>query len=185
MHLFGGIGFSYLSSSDIESLLGDEFGIGIGLPTWSYGFLIGFSNIFQIEFNMGNANHNFNNNSILADVPNEIIEMEYDTYDWQLKLNPLFFIKNVNEKGFTGAYFIVIGTGNVEWIDKNNDGFEGTSKIYGVEYARFSKNVSWSVSFKRYGLDFKRTILFNIPFDSKTEASDYILEFKLGIGLGI
>ena len=185
IHIFGGMGFSFLSSSKIKSLLGDDFGIGIGLPTWSYGIRGGFRNIFQVEYNIGDAAHDFNNNSIIEDVPNEIIKMDYDTKDLQLKINPFFWKQTKNKAGLSKAYFIVLGKGDVEWRDKNNDGFSGTSQIYGLEYSVFSKNISYSVSFKRYGIKFDKTLLFNIPIDLETKASDYILEIKVGFGLGI
>jgi len=185
IHVFGGMGFSFLSSSKIKSLIGDDFGIGIGLPTWSYGIRGGIKHLVQVEYNMGDAAHDFNNNSIIEDIPDEIIKMDYDTKDLQIKVNPLFWNCKTNENGFTKAWFIVIGTGDVEWKDKNNDGFEGSSKIYGLEYAGFSKNVSFSFSFKKYVIEFDKTILFNIPFDVKTKASDWIFEMKVGVGLGI
>lgn len=180
IHLFGGTGLSILSSSKIESLLGDDFGIGIGLPNWSWGLIGGYKNIVQIEFNNGISDHDFNNNSIRPDIPSKVIKMDYETTDWQFKVNPLFW-----DMAGNSAYFIIIGVGDVEWRDKENDGFSGTSQIIGLEYAQFTKFVSWSFSFKRYGITFKKTILLNTPIDLKTEASDYILEMKIGFGYGI
>ena len=180
LHIYGGMGFSYVSASEINALLGDDFGIGIGLPTWAWGFIGGYKNIVQVEYNNGISDHNFNKNSIIADVPSEVIEMDYNTTDWHFKFNPLFWNMEPNS-----AIYLIYGMGDVEWKDTNNDGFTGTSQIFGLEYANITKYVSWSVSFKRYGITFDETRLFNIPFDVKTEASDYILEFKGGVGLGI
>jgi len=180
LHFYGGIGFSFLSSSKIKSLLGGDFGIGIGLPTWSWGLISGYKNIVQIEYNNGISDHDFNNNSIIPGIPSKVIKMDYKTTDWQFKLNPLFWKMKDNK-----AYFIIIGTGNVKWLDKNRDGFNGTSQIIGLEYAQLKKFVSWSVSLKRYGITFEKTTLFNVPFDLKTQATDYILEFKIGFGYGI
>ena len=180
LHLYGGTGFSFLSSSDIKSLLGNDFGIGIGLPTWSWGVVGGYKNILQIEYNNGISDHDFNNNSIIKSIPSKVIKMDYNTTDWQFKLNPLFWNMTKNK-----AFFLIIGSGDVEWRDESNDGFTGTSQIFGLEYAKISRYLSWSVSFKRYGTTFQKTILFNIPFNIETEASDYILEFKIGFGYGI
>ena len=183
-HVFGGIGFSYLAAGDIKSLIGDEYGVGIGLPTWSYGVRAGYRHILQVEYNIGKANHDFRYNSIIKSIPSKVIHMNYDTHDVQFKINPKFWKSTTNEKGFTKAFFLVYGFGDVEWRDKNDDGFTGKSKIYGIEFATISKNTSLSISFKRYDIDFDKTILFNIPFDYKTNASDYILEMKAGFGFG-
>ncbi|HDY90419.1 MAG TPA: hypothetical protein ENH82_20150 [bacterium] len=59
-HVFGGIGFSYLSADDVKEVVGDDWGVGIGLPTWSYGIRAGFRNIVQVEYNIGKAHHNLN-----------------------------------------------------------------------------------------------------------------------------
>ncbi len=183
-HLFGGMGMSFLTAEDVESIIGDDFGIGIGLPTWSYGIRGGFRNILQVEYNFGIASHDFNNNSIIEDIPNEVIEMDYETTDIQFKFNPFFWKAPGVKNGKTKAIFLIYGFGDVEWRDTNDDGFEGTSTILGIEYSRFSKNLSWSVSFKHYGIEFDETTVFNIPFEHSTEASDYILEFKVGFGVG-
>ena len=184
-HVFGGMGLSYLSYDKVKDLIGDDFGIGIGLPTWSYGIRGGIKHLVQVEYNFGDAAHDFNNNSIIPDVPSEQIKMDYDTKDLQIKVNPIFWRSETNRNGFTKAFFVVLGTGTVEWKDKNNDGFEGDSKIYGVEWAGISKNVSFGLSFKKYDIEFDRTILLNIPFDVKSKASDWIFEMKVGVGLGI
>ncbi|KAA3611030.1 MAG: hypothetical protein D8M58_13700 [Calditrichaeota bacterium] len=185
VHVYGGMGFSILSSSKIEKLLGDDFGIGIGLPTWSYGFITGYQNIIQFEYNFGISDHNFNNNSIIKSIPNKVIKMDYDTEDFQLKINPFFWQESKTPSGAISAFFLVWGKGDVVWKDENNDGFTGTSQILGVEYALISKNISISGSFKRYGIEFDKTILLGIPFDEKAKASDYILEMKIGFGFGI
>ncbi len=184
-HLFGGAGFSFMSSDDITSLLEDDFGIGIGLPSWSYGIRCGFRHIAQIEYNFGKSHHNFNNNSIIKSIPSTVIKMDYDTKELQFKVNPFFWTTSVNSKGYTKAIFLVGGFGDVKWRDKDDDGFEGTSSIYGIEYALLSKHKSLSFSFKRYGLEFDTTTLLGIPFDYKTNASDYIFEIKFGLGTGI
>ncbi|HDY90420.1 MAG TPA: hypothetical protein ENH82_20155 [bacterium] len=126
------------------------------------------------RFDMGNAEEN-----------DDVIKMDYDTSDIQFKLNPKFWKNTTNSSGFTKAFFLVYGFGDVEWRDRVDDGFEGKSTIYGIEYARISKNVSFSVSFKRYEIAFDETTLFDIPFDHKTDAADYILEIKIGLGLGM
>lgn len=179
-HIYGGMGVSLLFSTEIKKLLGDDFGIGMGLPDWSWGGIVGFKNIIQVEYNNGISDHDFNNNSIIKDIPSKVIKMDYKTNDLQLKFNPLFWTSAQNK-----AYFLIFGKGDVEWIDKNNDGFQGTSQIIGVEYFWMSRFTSWSVSFKRYGLTLDKTIIFNIPFETKTKAANYLLEFKLGFGFGI
>ncbi len=184
-HLFGGAGLSFMSSDDITSLLVDDFGIGIGLPSWSYGIRCGFRHIAQIEYNFGKSHHDFNNNSIIKSIPSTVIKMDYDTKEMQFKINPFFWKTSVTSKGFTKVFFLVGGFGDVEWRDKDDDGFEGTSSIYGIEYALLSKHKSLSFSFKRYGIEFDKTTLLGIPFDHKTNASDYIFEIKFGFGTGI
>lgn len=184
-HVFGGAGFSYLSASDVESVIGEDFGIGIGLPTWSYGVRSGYRNIFQIEYNFGQSDHDFNNNSIVEDVPDEVIAMDYSTNEIHFKFNPVFWIEGLISDGKPIAFFLVYGFGDVEWIDENDDGFSGTSTVMGLEYTEFTKNVSYSISFKHYGIEFEETTLAGIPFEHSIDASDYILEFKIGIGLGL
>jgi hypothetical protein len=184
VHAFGGAGFSYLSSDDITSLLGDEFGIGIGLPTWSYGIRGGFKNIIQLEYNIGIADHNFNNNSIIPDIPSEVIKMDYKTKDVQIKINPFFWRKTDTSARRITSWFLVAGKGDVEWFDTEGDGFTGTSTIYGIEYALLSKYVSGSFSFKRYGIQFDETKLFGFTFKENSGASDYIMEVKIGFGFG-
>ncbi|MBN1292436.1 MAG: hypothetical protein JXB48_11410 [Candidatus Latescibacteria bacterium] len=61
--------------------MGDDFGIGIGLPTWSYGLRCGYRHIVQVEYNVGKSDHDFNNNSIIPDVLSEVIKMDYETKD--------------------------------------------------------------------------------------------------------
>ena len=111
--------------------------------------------------------------------------MDYHTKEMQFKVNPFFWKTSVTSKGFTKAIFLVGGFGDVEWRDKADDGFEGTSSIYGIEYALLSKHKSLSFSFKRYGIEFDETTLKGIPFDYKTNASYYIFEIKFGLGTGI
>ncbi len=193
-HLFGGLGISYLSAKDIKDIVGDDWGVGIGLPTWSYGLRTGFRNILQVEYNIGKAKHNLNSTGYEAvpiDEPgyakekNEVVKMDYDTTDIQFKLNPKFWKNTTDVDGFTSAFFIVYGFGDVEWRDKVDDGFEGESTIYGIEYAKISKHATLSVSLKRYAIDFDETTLFEIPFPHKTNAADYIFEIKIGFGLGM
>jgi hypothetical protein len=184
IHVFGGVGFSYFSSDEIQSLLDDEFGIGIGLPTWSYGLWGGFRNIIQLEYNFGIADHNFNNNSIVPDIPSEVIKMDYDTKDIQLKINPFFWKKTQQTTRRVTAWFLVVGIGEVEWFDEEGDGFTGNSNIFGIEYAVLSKYISGSISFKRYGINFDETKLFGFTFKEDSGASDYIFEMKVGFGLG-
>jgi len=198
-HVFGGIGFSYLSANDVKDVVGDDWGVGIGLPTWSYGVRAGFRNIVQVEYNIGKAHHDLNGTGYKA-VPigepgyaeenNDVIKMDYDTSDIQFKLNPKFWKHTTNSSGYTKAFFLVYGFGDVEWRDRVDDGFEGKSTIYGIEYALISKNVSLSVSFKRYEIAFDETTITyeatqeDITFD-KSDAADYIFEIKVGVGLGM
>lgn len=183
-HVYGGAGLSWLACDDVKSIIGDDFGIGLGLPSWSYGIRCGFRNILQIEYNWGKSDHDFNNNSIIKDIPSEVIKMDYDTKEIQLKINPMFWKVSTNANGFTKAFFLVGGVGDVEWRDTAGDGFEGTSNIFGVEYAYFSKNFSLSFSLKRYGIEFDETTLFGYSFADQTDAADYIFEIKIGAGIG-
>ena len=184
-HLFGGAGFSYLSSSDVETVIGDDFGIGIGIPTWSYGIRGGYRHIFQVEYNVGKSDHDFNNNSIVEDIPNEVISMDYSTNEIQFKLNPFFWKEQKMSEGKSKAFFLVYGFGDVEWTDDSDDGFSGTSTIIGLEYFKYSKYVSGSVSFKHYGIVFDETTIGGVSSDKDINASDFILEIKVGIGFGL
>ena len=186
IHGFGGMGISFLSSESIQDLFGDEFGIGLGLPTWSYGLRGGLRHYLEVEFNWGIANHDFNNNSILPDVPDEIIEMDYRTRDFQLKLNAFFWrAATVNSSGASTAFFILWGSGSADWRDKNEDGFEGDVQVFGLEYAIISKTHGLSFSFKRYDLNFEATTLLGIEIPHKNSASDYIMEMKFSFGFGV
>lgn len=185
VHAFAGGGLSYLSSSDIKDVVSDDFGIGLGLPTWSYGLRGGFRTIAQVSLNIGRANHNFNNNSIIPDIPSEVIEMDYETTDVQFKVNPFFWRTSRTASGQGKAWFLVWGFTEVDWKDEVGDGFSGKGNIIGIEYALVSTYLSGNFSFKRYAIDFDQTILFGLPFTTETSASDWIFEIKIGFGLGI
>ena len=184
-HIFGGVGFSFLGAKEISRLLGDEFGIGIGLPAWSYGVRGGLGKFFQVEYNIGESAHDFNNNSIVPGIPSEVIKMDYDTKDVQFKVNIAFWDNTRNRAGRAQVFFLLAGFGDVEWRDETGDGFKGRSNVFGIEYGVLSKNATFSASFKRYGITFEETTLLGTVFDVETDASDWIMEMKVGFGLGI
>jgi len=193
MHASGGAALAWLSSSDIEDLLIEDAGIGsLGGP-FSWSINSGIKNIIQFEYRKGDGSHDIRQTGFVegGGVGNTGIgtvaevKMDYDFTDMVLKLNPFFWKTKRTGSGINYSYFLLAGTGDVEYRDKGGDGFEGTSKIYGVEITTLSRYVHASFSIKYYAIKFDEGEVFGIPFDTKLDAGHTQFLISVGFGFGI
>ena len=171
-----GLGIDWLESSEIEDDLVTGFHIeNVGFP---FELLVhgGYSNIIQLEYrqNVHGPYHNIEKPGVA------LIEMEYDYNEALLKINPLF--KNYHKK--PSSLFLVIGKGEIEYLDKVGDGWKGDSTIFGLEWFFLSKYMSGS-----YGLKINQINLDqgSIPQLSGKEysATNIMLEVSIAFGFGM
>lgn len=196
MHGGGGFAGSWLTSSDIDALLEDDFGIeSIGGPvSWSVN--AGIRNIVQVEYRRGDAGHSIIKNGLVSDGGFNgtglgtiaEIAMDYDFEDRLIKFNP-FFLKTSTKSGVHLAYFIIFGKGKVTYKDETGFGFGGNSRIYGFELSVIRRFITAGVSIKKYAINFNSIILdkarFKLPALSELDASQIQIQLNLAVGLGI
>jgi hypothetical protein len=77
--------------------------------------------------------------------------MKFDYSQVLFKINPMFFIPDLEAL----AFFVLWGTGNIDYIDDNGDGFlDGTKKIIGLEISSIKKYFQISASFEQNSMVF-------------------------------
>ena len=188
VHGGGGMAFSWFTSSDIEALFDEEFGIeSLGFP-FSWNLNAGIRNLLQIEFRRGDGAHDVIKNGLVGGGEFgtiATIKMDYDFEDKVLKLNPFFWLKSGTKSGVNMAYFVILGRGKVSYKDESGDGFEGNSSIWGVEVALIRRFVTAGASIKKYSVDFNQGSIFGIPFAANFGGSQLQFQVNMAVGLGI
>lgn len=187
LHLGGQIGLDWLSSSDIESVVGD-FSVGsLGFPIGLLG-RAGFRNIVQAEVQKLNAHHDLRQvgftgddgffNTGLGTVAE--IKMKYKETARLIKLNPAYW--NYSQRKASTVFFI-FGTGDITYRDEAGDGWEGTSKIYGLEWTRIQRYTSVSAGLRYSDINFDSNTLSDLR-NRDFAADQYYFYFSFALGLG-
>ena len=187
LHLGGQVGLDVLSSSDIESVIG-EYTIGsLGFPVGLLG-RVGIRNIIQVEVQELAASHNLRqlgftgddgfNNTGLGTVAE--IKMKYKETAKVIKLNPRYWTYSLRKP--TGI-FLVFGTEDVTYKDNDGDGWSGTSNIYGLEWIIIRRYVSGSAGFRYSAINFDSNTIADWR-NRDFAAGQYNIYFSVAFGLG-
>jgi hypothetical protein len=178
-HAVIGCGPDVFESNKIENIVQghtiDPFGF-----SFQAGLRGGVRRIFQIEYT---ANLSFDHPMIKN---NYKISMKLWSHETLFKINPAIWIwtKPINKESIE-CIFLVFGTSNVSYRDKYGNGFKGTGKLYGLEWARFEKNISFSVGVTYQDLKFNTVSVFGFDFPDNIDALRCSLYMRLGIGWSI
>lgn len=197
-YITGGIGFggSYLKATDITDWFGleaksmEKFAL-----SGSFNTRIGIRNIFQYEYKQGRdlGGHDILISSNTTINPDGSFEFDEEKYDFKyyytehiFKFNPLFFLKKKEE--YNMGLFLDYGFGEVNYLDKSNDGWKGKSRLYGLEFFMLEKYKSFVgiFSFKilKSDIDFNQDILYGISQNSDFTGSQFAIEFSVNMGFG-
>ncbi|MFN8546983.1 MAG: hypothetical protein U0527_03185 [Candidatus Eisenbacteria bacterium] len=182
LHVGGGSGMGVMTSDGITSLFGDGIGIGVGFH-FSYSFTGGFRNIAQVELRRGDSSHDIHGAGVFGQTPAVQIPMDYDFAEYVAKLN-LLSVSPANLRGRTSALFVLAGTADVSYLDKQDDGFEGSGKVLGMEYTRFSPNGGATISLgvRRYDIQFDQITLLGHTIPYNVDASNWVLHTAMTFG---
>ncbi len=182
-HFGGGSGMAILSSDGITSLFGDGVALGLGFD-FSYSITCGYRNLAQLELRRGDSSHTIRRSGMFGQQPAIEIPMDYDFSEYVAKLNLLSIAQRNLARG-EAALFVVAGTADISYLDKQDDGFRGNASVLGLEFARIAPNRRATASFgvRRYDVQFDRITLVGrtVPFD--VAASNWVVHTALTVGL--
>jgi len=185
VHASGGVGVCVLSSADIEKTLPEDFFITkMGFPLY-YNFRAGFLNIIQLEYrkqttsdhSIGKLGFTGNGSSGIGRVAET--EMDYQSKEQLIKLNPLFWLPSGNR-----AIFLIFGTSKVSYIDDLNEGWNGSGSIYGIEWAVVSPYISLSIGATYHDISFDTYRISNSTTKRNFNASQILVYIEIGLGVG-
>jgi hypothetical protein len=182
------LGFDVYNSSDINSLFEDIKINTIGFP-FQYGIRGGFRHIAQLEYHLSSSSaHNIGavTGYVNGQWTGKSVPMKLKATDILFKLNPIFWSwsKPANGKA-AKCLFVIVGSGNVTYKDKINEGFEGSGMIYGLEWAGIAKYASFNIGMTLQKLTYDKARLFSTNFTSDLKASRFIMYTSFGLGYGI
>ncbi len=142
LHAGLNFGLDWLNSSSISQEIEpyDLSELGVQVP---FVVRAGWSNILQFEYQQSlwgtghdmSYEHSYYSMSHGITTTEYKIEMDYDYSEFIFKINTLFHLYNKSNK----ALFLMIGQGNVEYLDGVGDGWTGDSLVYGIEYSQIEK----------------------------------------------
>ncbi len=183
------LGFDIYKSSDIDKLFPDDFDIqSIGFPL-QYGIRAGYRHIAQFEYHVSTSkSHNIGTVTgyVNGQWVGESVSMKLKATDMLFKVNPFFWSWSQHEAlKPSKCMFVIVGTGDVTYKDKINEGFEGSGMIYGLEYAAIAKYATFSFGMTFQQITYDKARLFNENFPANLKASRFILYSSLGLGYGI
>jgi hypothetical protein len=183
-----GMGVDVYSSKDIEDMVVADFNIGsVGFP-FQYGIRGGFRNIAQIEYcKYSTSGHSIGMGGFVDGEAVSLVnvEMELKATDILFKINPFFWSWAKPTNGIPAkCLFLIVGNGDATYLDKVEDGFEGSGTIYGLEWAGISKYVSFSVGATYQNIKFGSTTLSDIDFH-EANAKRFLMYMRLGLGFGM
>lgn len=183
------LGFDIYKSSDIEKLLEEDFDIqSVGFP-FQYGIRAGYRHIAQFEYHVSTSkSHNIGTVTgyVNGQWVGESVSMKLKAKDMLFKVNPFFWGWSQQEAlKPSKCMFFIVGTGDVEYKDKINEGFEGSGMIYGLEYAAIAKYATFSFGMTFQQITYDKARLFGTNFNADLKASRFILFTSLGLGYGI
>jgi hypothetical protein len=142
LHAGLNFGLDWLNSSSISQEVEpydlSELGVQIQFVVHA-----GWSNILQFEYqkSLWGTGHDISNEYSSYSPSHGItntkykIDMDYNYSEYIFKLNTLFHLYNKSNK----ALFLMIGKGDVEYLDGVGDGWTGDSLVYGIEYSQIGK----------------------------------------------
>lgn len=197
-YITGGLGFgcSWLKSSDITDWFGlEEKSMEKFALSGLFNSRIGIRNIFQYEYKQGRdlGGHDIMISSDATINPDGSFDFDEEEYDFKyyyienlFKFNPLFLLKN--KQGYNIGLFLDYGFGEVNYLDKSNDGWKGKSRLYGLEFFIIEKYKSFigifSIKILKSKIDFNQDILFGITQESDFIGSQFSFEFTFNVGFG-
>jgi hypothetical protein len=188
IHGAGSVGFDVYSSSDIESLVLEEFDVNaLGFP-FQYGFRAGYRNIAQFEFCKSSTSaHNIGTGGFTIEgMVSVTVPMKLKATDILFKVNPFVWTWTKPSDGRPDkCLFLILGSGDVSYQDNVGDGFDGSGMIYGLEWAGISKYVSVSIGATYQSIKYDTTTLFGIDIPYQVKAKRFLLYTRLGIGFGV
>ncbi len=180
LYVHAGFGFGGgAHQSDLaRSLFNDEFSIKSSGHTQLL-LRTGLRNIAQAEYRWVDGAHSFKNEfppgGVLGNF--ESIEMDFDTSEWLLKLNPLAFVVPRHL-----GLFAVVGRGKAEWRDESNDGFRGTTKLVGAEAALLSGAGALHLGLVRSEFRYDRVTLGGGTAPAEVPATGWSLYLNFSFG---
>lgn len=182
------LGFDAYSSSDIEAIVLEDLDIhSIGFP-FQYGLCGGFRNVFQVELSKySTLAHNIGAGGFVdGEIVSASVPMKLTGTEILFKINPAIW-KWKKSTGTRPAQclFLILGNGDVTYRDNVGDGFEGSSLIYGLEWACVSKCVSFSFGATYQSIKYDTTRLFGIDIPYEVDAKRFLLYVRLGLGFGM
>jgi len=184
-HLGMGGGFSIASSSDIETAI-DPFEMYPVSVDKYFDCCFGLRNFVQVEYRSNKSNHDFHFTEPTlkgGQITREGLQipMQLTFKEWLFKINPFFKVTDPRL-----AIFFIYGTGNVENLDDEGDGFKnGSESVYGLEIGYLVKYLSASVALEYRNIAFKQFELQDFgSLSEKFGMGYFIIGVKVNIGLG-
>jgi hypothetical protein len=183
-----GWGFDVYQSSDIEKLFQEKLKVNsVGFP-FQYGFRGGFRNIAQIEYSKYTTSaHNIGTGGFVGgEIVGMSVPMKLKATDILFKVNPFFWgwTKPTNGRP-AKCLFLIVGTSDLTYRDKINEGFDGSGMIYGLEWAGISKYVSFSFGATYQNITYDKARLFGRNFTADMKATRFLMYGTLGFGYGM
>ena len=199
VHGGGGIGLSRHDKSAILNSIGEDFEMATGNGVWSYSLNAGFSNIVQYEYRKNNSDHNISTTDVdfsggwTNPVFNRTkVEMKHESWDTVYKINPSFWTwtRPIHPNKPTMNFFITFGEGRGEYFDDAGDGYEGDSKIMGIEVIHLTKYGQFGYYLRRNRYEYTDNYLGTDGIDyvssgNTYNANDWHLKFWISVGFGI